>query len=123
MKIIKLEVKKQGEWCVATIEQDDKSVLADVSINKKSKKGDEFPNFDTLAEGQEIKGKLWQNDKGKWYLFPLPKSEENKAMIEDTWKLLQSINRKVDAIGKKLFAEELANKADYPKGSDKEIPF
>lgn len=58
--------KKGDDWVVATLESGE----ANVSINRTSKKGEAFPNFDGIAPGAEVEGELWQSAAGKWYLFP-----------------------------------------------------
>lgn len=102
MATYKLEwVEKKGEdWVLASLESGEK----DVSINRTSKKGEVFPNFDTLTPGMSVEGELWQSGAGKWYLFP-PRPETNatganrgqggafkQKMIED------SMNKKNESI-------------------------
>lgn len=58
--------KKNNDWVMASLQSGEK----EVSINRTSKKGEVFPNFDNLAPGLEIEGELWQSQAGKWYLFP-----------------------------------------------------
>lgn len=62
--------KKDPNWIKATITNEAGAQIKDVSINRISKKGDVFPNFDSLMPGQEIEGVLWQSPKGPFYLFP-----------------------------------------------------
>lgn len=62
--------KKSPDWAVATLLNEDGIETKDVSINKTSKKGDIFPNFDTLAPGMDIEGEPWASTSGKVYLFP-----------------------------------------------------
>lgn len=69
VKIDWIETKAE-DWKVAMLTDDKGTSLKEVSINRKSKKGELFPNFDTLASGQEVEGQLWQSTAGKWYLFP-----------------------------------------------------
>lgn len=63
-------VRKSPEWIIATLLQEDGTKLDEVSINKTSKKGEPFPNFDGLMPGHEIEGELWTSSAGKHYLFP-----------------------------------------------------
>lgn len=67
-KILKLE-KKNAEWIVASLVDAAGDVHENVSINKVSKKGDIFPNFDTLEVGTKVEGRIWESDAGKKYLF------------------------------------------------------
>lgn len=62
--------KKSADWAIVSLVNEDKIESLEVSINKTSKKGEVFPNFDKLAVGQEIEGELWQSTVGKEYLFP-----------------------------------------------------
>ena len=68
-KIDWLEVKST-EWTMVSLTDEAGKQLKDVSINKVSKKGEPFPNFDNLASGQEVEGELWSSPSGKHYLFP-----------------------------------------------------
>lgn len=87
-KINWLEVKST-EWTIVTLLDDNGVEYKDVSINKKSKKGEEFPNFENLQAGQDVEGELWTSSAGKHYLFP-PKVVKTASgaykqkMIEDT---------------------------------------
>lgn len=46
----------------------------DISVNRKSKSGELFPNFDDIQAGRDIEGDIWKSPTGKWYLFaPKPK--------------------------------------------------
>lgn len=69
VKIEWLENKTE-DWKVASITDDRGSKITEVSINKTSKKGEAFPNFESLMVGMEVEGELWQSNGGKWYLFP-----------------------------------------------------
>lgn len=61
---------KGPDWKVASLIGEDKTAYKDVSINRTSKKGEIFPNFDDLKNGGEVEGELWQSTGQKWYLFP-----------------------------------------------------
>ena len=65
--------KKNEDWKVAALNENG-TMHQEVSINRKSKSGEEFPNFDNLQAGQEVEGELWKSGAGKEYLFP-PKKE------------------------------------------------
>lgn len=69
IKIISV-VTKSPDWKKATLQNEAGATFPDVSINAVSKKGEPFPNFANLAEGQEVDGILWESPKGPWYLFP-----------------------------------------------------
>ncbi len=73
IKISWLE-KKNEDWKIATLTNEAGAQFQNVSINRVSKKGETFPNFDTLTNSSEVDGVLWQSPKGGWYLFP-PKPE------------------------------------------------
>jgi hypothetical protein len=57
---------KNPDWKLISLQSGEK----EVSVNRTSKKGEVFPNFDNLAAGIEVEGELWQSQAGKWYLFP-----------------------------------------------------
>lgn len=61
---------KNPDWKTASLIGEDKTAYQDVSINRTSKKGEAFPNFDGLMNGGEAEGEIWQSAGGKWYLFP-----------------------------------------------------
>lgn len=94
IKIEWLETKNP-EWKVATITHPDGAKI-DVSINKVSKKGEHFPNFDTLKADDEVEGELWQSEKGTWYLFP-PKPVSNKpAFVGGGMKMMEQKARNIE---------------------------
>lgn len=61
--------EKSPEWKVASVTNEQGS-FKEVSINKTSKKGEAFPNFDGLMSGQEVDAEFWSSPAGKHYLFP-----------------------------------------------------
>ncbi len=67
---------KSKDWKVATVSAVDGTKQTDVSINRVSKKGDMFPDFDGITPGKEIGGRLWSSPAGKWYLFAPDKEEK-----------------------------------------------
>jgi len=78
-QIKKVEVKS-NDWKVVSGVGSDGAFLVDASVNRTNKKGEVFPNFDSIAEGAQIEGEPWQNDKGKQYLFaPRVKSGTGRA--------------------------------------------
>jgi hypothetical protein len=94
VKIITLDKKKE-DWYKAIVINEAGATIKDVSINKVGKKGDVFPNFDTLAEGQMVEGVLWQSEKGSWYLFP-PK--EKKDGVSKSAYMEKVMDKKQDGI-------------------------
>ena len=68
LKVNWIEVKSP-DWKIATIQDGDK-VYESVSINRTSKKGETFPDFDDLQAGRETNGVLWVSPANKNYLFP-----------------------------------------------------
>lgn len=69
-KIDWLEVKSP-EWKMISITNEAGISYTDVSLNKRDKKGTEFPNFDNLKAGDTIHGEYWEtSDKSKRYLYP-----------------------------------------------------
>ena len=77
MKITWIETK-DTDWKVATILDGEKE-YKDVSINRKSKKGEIFPNFDELAPEREVNGTLWESSAHKWDRFP-PRTEGSSTI-------------------------------------------
>lgn len=81
--IYSIETKKE-DWKVASIINSAGDKIDNVSINRVSRKGDIFPNFDTLAAKQKIDARLWENpDNGKMYLFA-PKGGAKAPMKQTT---------------------------------------
>jgi hypothetical protein len=110
IKIDWLQVKNP-DWKLASITQIDGTKLTEVSINRTTKKGEAFPNFDGLMAGHEIEVELWQSTAGKWYAFP-PKDPAKIAqggaykqkMINDT------MDKKAASIGQFQDNKELSIK-------------
>lgn len=69
--MIKIEwtENKSSNWKVCTVMNESGATIENVSVNRKNKKGETFPNFDDIAPGREVEGDLWQSPAGKWYLF------------------------------------------------------
>lgn len=67
-KVIGLQ-KKSADWLVVSIINAEGDRIDNVSVNRISKKGDLFPGFDEIAEGQKVAGRLWESDSNKMYLF------------------------------------------------------
>lgn len=60
--------KKNEDWIIASLSSPEAS-FPEVSINRKNKKGEVFPNFDGIQAGREVSGQIWKSDSGKVYLF------------------------------------------------------
>lgn len=86
--LIEWSERKNNDWIVATLKDLTGATFENVSINRKSKKGDEFINFDSITTGGDIEGNLWTSDKGTHYLFPpsLQKKGGTKPPIEKFMK-------------------------------------
>lgn len=65
---IEFAESKTKDWVVADLEAGG-ALFKDVSINRVNKKGETFPNFDSIRTGGSIEGELWDNPSGKKYLF------------------------------------------------------
>lgn len=99
--------KKNNDWVLASLLDETGNKLSEVSINRTSKKGEIFPNFDEIRPGAEIKGELWTSTANKNYLFPPRKKLEppnfikNRAMpkvdVEGHLAVQQQITKNVKA--------------------------
>lgn len=61
--------KKSADWYVVELVNSAGDLIENVSINRISKKGDVFPNFDNLKQDTKIDGRLWESPANKMYLF------------------------------------------------------
>lgn len=108
-KIFKLE-KKNTDWIVASLVDAAGDVHENVSINKVSKKGDIFPNFDTLAKDQKVEGRLWKSDSDKLYLFA-PKGGAKAPFKQTPYEKAQDdeypISEKLETILNKQVAHQI----------------
>lgn len=71
-EVLWVERKNDG-WFIASLKEvvEGGQTYSDVSINRVSKKGEVFPEFDTIAPGSVIAGNIWQSPTSqKWSLFP-----------------------------------------------------
>jgi len=68
IKINKVE-KKSPDWFVVSYQTPDGYVTDNASVNRTNKKGEVFPNFDSIVEGSTIEADTWKSDSGKWYVF------------------------------------------------------
>ncbi len=66
---IKSVAKKNEDWLVLSLVNSAGDLIENVSVNRVSKKGDLFPNFDDIKADTKIDGRLWESDSGKQYLF------------------------------------------------------
>lgn len=99
-KIFKIE-KKNADWIVASLVDAAGDVHENVSINKVSKKGDIFPNFDTLEVGTKVEARIWESDAGKKYLFAPKGGAKAPIMGQPT-------------TGKGTFNTAASNDSEYP---------
>ena len=59
------------------------------------KKGDIFPGFDDIAEGDKVDGRLWESDSGKQYLFA-PKGGAKAPVRQATQNHASNASNTVD---------------------------
>jgi hypothetical protein len=69
---------KSNDWKVVTVMGIDNIEVSNASVNRTNKKGETFPNFDTVKVGATIEANAWTSDAGKNYLFP-PKAKTSYA--------------------------------------------
>lgn len=75
---IKESNTKGPDWKVVTIISPEGREIANVSVNRTNKKGEVFPNFDSITSGASIEATSWESESGKWYLFaPKPERASN----------------------------------------------
>ena len=92
--------KKDENWIVASLTRESGDKLTEVSINRTSKKGEAFPNFDSLQAGQTIEGQLWQSQAGKWYLFPPSVAKQGQGGAYKAQVIEKAMDKKNEAIGR-----------------------
>lgn len=85
MFALKKVEKKSNDWLVVSLVNSAGDLIENVSINRISKKGDLFPNFDDIKQDTKIDGRLWESDSGKQYLFA-PKGGAKAPMKQETPK-------------------------------------
>ena len=92
---------KSPDWKVVSLKDAQGKVTADVSVNRTSKKGEVFPNFDAITLGATVDGELWQSTAGKWYLFA-PKNNlgSKPAWAKKENTINKAMDRKEDSIEK-----------------------
>lgn len=73
---IKSAENKSIDWKVVTTISPDGYETPNVSVNRKNKNGEVFPNFDGVVEGATIDATVWKSPAGKWYMFA-PKTASN----------------------------------------------
>lgn len=66
--IVKVE-NKTPDWKVVEILNAAGDLITGVSVNRTNKKGEVFPEFDSIVAGAKIEGQLWESPAGKTYLF------------------------------------------------------
>lgn len=108
-KIFKIE-KKSPEWAVVSLVDAAGDVHENVSINAVSKKGDIFPNFDSLAKDQKVEGRLWKSDSNKVYLFA-PKGGAKAPVKQTPYEKAQNdeypVSEKLETILNKLVGQQI----------------
>ena len=93
-----LEIKSP-DWKVVSLKSPDGQTLTDVSINRKNKKGEVFPNFDAIVQGGMVDGNYWRSDAGKNYLFA-PDPEGPKGVVGGKGNIGRAMERKEQSIEK-----------------------
>lgn len=107
-KIFKIE-KKNPEWSVVSLVDAAGDAHENVSVNKISKKGDIFPNFDTLEVGSKVEGRIWESDAKKKYLFA-PKGGAKVPFFTQAKQEIGSMNQNGDEYPVSEKLETILNK-------------
>lgn len=109
-KVQKVEIKN-ADWKVATLLAPDGYPTENVSVNRKNKKGEVFPNFDGIVEGANVEGVLWKSDAQKWYLFaPDEKKAGNGANFANNGGAMRMMDKKNTNVREAMDAKEKAVK-------------
>lgn len=110
MKYTALEVEiKSPDWKIVNAIGVDGVEVKDASINRTSKKGDVFSNFDSIQEGAQFEADVWRNDAGKAYLFaPKPKTTPTGANKGQFGAVKAAQERKGEMIEKSMDRKEEA---------------
>jgi hypothetical protein len=90
--------KKNEDWIIASLSSPEAS-FPEVSINRKNKKGEVFPNFDGIQAGREVEGHIWSSPAGKVYLFA-PQPEGSKPPMRSAGAITKAMDRKEAGIEK-----------------------
>ena len=91
---------KNTDWKEISLTRESGDKLTEVSVNRTSKKGEVFPNFDNLQAGQTIEGELWQSPAGKWYLFPPRTAKTASGVAYKAQVIEKAVERKEASIGR-----------------------
>ena len=97
--IVKNVDVKNDDWKLIGIEDSTSKTTSEVSVNRKSKKGELFPNFDEIKVDAEIEGELWQSQAGKFYLFA-PKPQTSSSGGSKSAFVEKTMARKEESIGR-----------------------
>lgn len=104
-------VVKSSDWKVVSIQGMDGSQADNVSVNKVNKKGEIFPDFDSIADGSKIEANFWMSDSGKGYLFaPRPIGTPKTGGVKSA-TISQAMDRKEKSIG--TFQDKKENSIAY----------
>lgn len=138
-KVTKLQ-KKSNDWLVVSLLDAAGDITEEVSVNRISKKGDLFPGFDEITEGEKVEGRLWKSDSHKMYLFA-PKGSA-KAPVKEPVKSTDDeypVSAKLETILNKMTAIQIdiqiikevitpktkakAQVEEYPPNDFEDVPF
>lgn len=97
-KVVKLE-SKSNDWKVVDLEMGQDSFVHNVSINRTNKKGEIFPNFDSVEVGKYTEGELWESPSSKWYLFA-PRQKPQRAPAPRAAAVEKAMEKKEQSIEK-----------------------
>lgn len=95
--------KKNNDWLVVSGRGLDGTTLTDASVNRTNKKGETFPNFDSIAVGATVEGEPWNSQTGKAYLFPprkggfkgAPGGGASTAVLKEILEQLKTISSQI----------------------------
>jgi len=88
--------KKNEDWIIASLSSPEAS-FPEVSINRKNKKGELFPNFDGIQASREVEGHIWSSPAGKVYLFA-PSPENAARPTRSPSAINKAMDKKADNI-------------------------
>lgn len=67
--LVKKIDKKSEDWKILSVVNGAGDLVENVSVNRINKKGENFPGFDEIREGEKVDGNLWESPANKLYLF------------------------------------------------------
>lgn len=71
--------KKNNDWYVLSVVNGAGDLVENISVNRTNKKGENFPGFDEIREGEKVEGTLWESPANKLYLFAPKGSKASPA--------------------------------------------